>query len=85
MEAGAGGIRRLTYEATTPAAHAGGLQCACIFAQYTQLRRKSALSRGAVFHAIICATPRRRDINSLAESALIDLRWPIVRGGKWPQ
>src|SRR5262245_38850671 len=50
-------------------------KCACMFAQYTQLRRKSALSRGALFHAIICATPRRSDISSLAVSALTDLRW----------
>jgi hypothetical protein len=51
-------------------------KCACMFAQYTQLRRKSALSRGALFRAIICATPRRSDISSLAVSALTDLRWP---------
>src|SRR5262245_5510446 len=53
-------------------------QCACMFSQYTQLRRKSVLSRGALFHAIICATPRRSDISSLAVSALTDLRWPTA-------
>jgi hypothetical protein len=49
-----------------------------MFAQKIQLRLKSALSRGAVFHAIIWATPRLRDISSSAFREVMDLRSPVT-------
>ena len=57
----------------------------CMLAQKIQLRRKLALPRDALFHAIIWATPRRKDMSSAGVSSVTDLRTAWAAAGWAPK